>query len=422
MLIFVEDRGQLGIPKLENFVSPFVSALAFRYFYRKQEAARHNQTRKLRFPRLFLLSPFTIFAKKEKIDMIDPNELFYPAVDLLCKLIATPSPSREESATADLIAEYLQEYGFTPQRAANNVWAIAPGFVPGRPTLLLNSHHDTVKPVDGWHGEAFTPREDGDRLYGLGSNDAGASLVSLLQTFIVLASRKEPYNLIFLASAEEEVSGANGVALALKELPPITFGVVGEPTGMRPAIGEKGLMVLDCTVMGKSGHAARNEGINAIYEAMPIIDQFRKFAFPKVSRMLGPVKLSVTQIKAGTQHNVIPDRCEFVVDVRTNELYSNEEAFELLRDAIPCTIVPRSFRLNSSRIDREHPFMQRAAMLQLEPFGSPTLSDQAQMPFTTVKIGPGASERSHTAGEYIDKEEIRQAIALYLRLLDGLSL
>ena len=181
-------------------------------------------------------------------------------------------------------------------------------------------------------------------------------------------------------------------------------------------------MVLDCTVMGKSGHAARNEGINAIYEAMPIIDQFRKFAFPKVSRMLGPVKLSVTQIKAGTQHNVIPDRCEFVVDVRTNELYSNEEAFELLRDAIPCTIVPRSFRLNSSRIDREHPFMQRAAMLQLEPFGSPTLSDQAQMPFTTVKIGPGASERSHTAGEYIDKEEIRQAIALYLRLLDGLSL
>ena len=164
--------------------------------------------------------------------MIDPNELFYPAVDLLCKLIATPSPSREESATADLIAEYLQEYGFTPQRAANNVWAIAPGFVPGRPTLLLNSHHDTVKPVDGWHGEAFTPREDGDRLYGLGSNDAGASLVSLLQAFIVLASRKEPYNLIFLASAEEEVSGANGVALALKELPPITFGVVGEPTGM----------------------------------------------------------------------------------------------------------------------------------------------------------------------------------------------
>ena len=354
--------------------------------------------------------------------MIDPNELFYPAVDLLCKLIATPSPSREESATADLIAEYLQEYGFTPQRTANNVWAIAPGFVPGRPTLLLNSHHDTVKPVDGWHGEAFTPREDGDRLYGLGSNDAGASLVSLLQAFIVLASRKEPYNLIFLASAEEEVSGANGVALALKELPPITFGVVGEPTGMRPAIGEKGLMVLDCTVMGKSGHAARNEGINAIYEAMPIIDQFRKFAFPKVSRMLGPVKLSVTQIKAGTQHNVIPDRCEFVVDVRTNELYSNEEAFELLRDAIPCTIVPRSFRLNSSSIPAGHPFVKRAAELGKTPFGSPTLSDQALMPFPSVKIGPGKSSRSHTADEYIMVGEVEEAVDLYIRLLDGLRI
>lgn len=354
--------------------------------------------------------------------MIDPNELFYPAIDLLCRLIATPSPSREETATADLIAFYLQEHGFTSHRAANNVWAIAPDFVAGRPTLLLNSHHDTVKPVEGWNGEAFVPREEDDRIYGLGSNDAGASLVSLLQTFLVLADKPQPYNLIFLASAEEEVSGKNGVALALKELPPITFGVVGEPTGMRPAMGEKGLMVLDCTVMGRSGHAARNEGVNAIYEALPIIEQFKKFSFPKVSRMLGPVKLTVTQIKAGTQHNVIPDRCEFVVDVRTNELYSNEEAFELLRDAIPCSIVPRSFRLNSSRIDREHPFMQRAALLQLEPFGSPTLSDQAQMPFTTVKIGPGASERSHTAGEYIEKEEIRDAIALYTRLLDGLKL
>ena len=354
--------------------------------------------------------------------MIDPNELFYPAVDLLRRLIATPSISREENATADLIAAYLQEYGFTPHRTANNVWAIAPDYTPGRPTVLLNSHHDTVRPVEGWQGQAFNAREDGDRLYGLGSNDAGASLVSLLQVFIALSSRPEPYNLIFLASAEEEVSGTNGVALALKELPPISFGVVGEPTGMQPAIGEKGLMVLDCTVMGKSGHAARNEGINAIYEALPVIEQFKNFAFPKVSRLLGPVKLTVTQIKAGTQHNVIPDRCEFVVDVRTNELYRNEEAFELLREAIPCTIVPRSFRLNSSRIDREHPFMQRAALLELEAFGSPTLSDQAQMPFTTVKIGPGASERSHTAGEYIDKEEIRRAITLYIRLLEGLKL
>ncbi|MCD7709920.1 MAG: M20 family metallo-hydrolase [Porphyromonadaceae bacterium] len=354
--------------------------------------------------------------------MIDPNELFYPAIDLLRRLIAIPSISREESATADLIADYLQENGHAPHRVANNVWAIAEGFTPGRTTILLNSHHDTVQPVEGWKGEAFHAREENGYLYGLGSNDAGASLVSLLHAFLVLASRPQPYNLIFLASAEEEVSGKNGVELALKELPPITFGVVGEPTGMRPAIGEKGLMVLDCRVAGVSGHAARNEGVNAIYEALPVIEEFRKFSFPKVSRLLGPVKLTITQIKAGTQHNVIPDCCEFVVDVRTNELYSNEEVFDLLREAIPCTIIPRSFRLNSSRIDREHPFIQRTTLLGLEPFGSPTLSDQALMPFTTVKIGPGQSTRSHTAGEYIETEEIRQAIDIYTRLLDGLKL
>ena len=355
--------------------------------------------------------------------MTDPNDLYYPALDLLKELISTPSTSRDESATADIIEQYLQKNGFETHRAANNVWAIAPGYEVARPTLLLNSHHDTVRPVDGWNGHAYEARDEEDRIYGLGSNDAGASLVSLLHVFMALSSRLEPYNLIFLASAEEEVSGVNGIPLALKELPPITFGVVGEPTNMRPATGEKGLMVLDCTVYGKSGHAARDEGINAIYEAIPVIEEFRKFSFPKISKMLGPVKLTVTQIKAGTQHNVIPDRCEFVVDVRTNELYRNEEAFDLLRNAIPgCTIVPRSYRLNSSRIDREHPFMQRASLLGLEPFGSPTLSDQAQMPFTTVKIGPGASERSHTAGEYIIKTEIREAITLYMQLLDGVQI
>ena len=355
--------------------------------------------------------------------MYDPNDFFYPAVDLLRELIATPSVSREEGATADIIAAYLRKNGFEPHRAGNNVWAFAPGYEMTRPTLLLNSHHDTVRPVDGWEGHAFEPREDEEgRLYGLGSNDAGASLVALLHAFMALSYRLQTYNLIFLATAEEEVSGINGVPLALKELPGITFGVVGEPTGMRPAVGEKGLMVLDCVVHGRSGHAAREGGVNAIYEAMPVIEEFRNFSFPKVSGMLGPVKLTVTQIKAGTQHNVIPDRCEFVVDVRTNELYRNEEAFLLLRNAIKCDITPRSFRLNSSRIDRDHPFMQRAAILGLEPFGSPTLSDQAQMPFTTVKIGPGSSERSHTANEYIVKEEIREAITMYIKLLDGLQL
>ena len=354
--------------------------------------------------------------------MTDANDLFYPATDLLRKLIETPSVSRDEGATADIIADYLHKNGFEPHRTGNNVWAMASGYEMTRPTLLLNSHHDTVRPVEGWEGRAFEACEEDGRIYGLGSNDAGASLVSLLHVFMALSYRLQPYNLIFLASAEEEVSGEKGVALALKELPPITFGVVGEPTGMRPAIGEKGLMVLDCVVHGKAGHAARNEGVNAIYEALPVIEEFRNFSFPKVSKMLGPVKLTVTQIKAGTQHNVVPDRCEFVVDVRTNELYRNEEAFVLLRDAIACDITPRSFRLNSSRIDCDHPFMQRAAILGLEPFGSPTLSDQALMPFTTVKIGPGNSERSHTANEYIVKEEIREAITLYMKLLDGLPL
>ena len=350
------------------------------------------------------------------------EEYVSDAVDLLKKLIATPSVSRNEKDAADIMEQTIRKYGFEPHREANNIWIIDPHYDESRPTLLLNAHIDTVKPVASWTRNPFSPDIEEGVLYGLGSNDCGGGLCSLLQIFRMLTAKPQQYNLIYLASAEEEVSGTNGVALALKELPPISFGVVGEPTGMQPAIGEKGLMVLDCTVMGKSGHAARNEGINAIYEALPVIEQFKNFAFPKVSRLLGPVKLTVTQIKAGTQHNVIPDRCEFVVDVRTNELYRNEEAFELLREAIPCTIVPRSFRLNSSRIDREHPFMQRAALLELEAFGSPTLSDQAQMPFTTVKIGPGASERSHTAGEYIDKEEIRRAITLYIRLLDGLKL
>ena len=239
---------------------------------------------------------------------------------------------------------------------------------------MLNSHIDTVKPVSAWKRNPFSAVEENGRIYGLGSNDAGASLVSLLHVFLYLSKKEQPYNLIFLASSEEEISGKNGIESVLTELPPIHFAVVGEPTQMNPAIAEKGLMVLDCSVYGKSGHAARNEGDNAIYKSLKIIEKFRDFKFPKNSDILGPVKLSVTMIQSGTQHNVIPDRCNFVVDVRTNELYSNQDALTILKENIPCEIVPRSLRLNSSRIGKEHPFILRAEILGLIPFGSPTLS------------------------------------------------
>lgn len=353
---------------------------------------------------------------------MNTDELYYSATDLLKTLVEIPSTSREERAAADRIEQFMIRLGREVRRKGNNLWSIAPGYREGRPTLLLNSHIDTVKPVSGWSRNPFAATEEEGRIYGLGSNDAGASLVSLLHAFLWLSSKEQPYNLLFLASAEEEVSGKNGIEAVWPDLPPVHFAVVGEPTGMRPAIAEKGLMVLDCSVYGKSGHAARQEGDNAIYKALHAIEAFRDFRFPEESEILGPVKLSVTLIQAGTQHNVIPDRCDFVVDVRTNERYSNAEALEILKQHIDCEITPRSLRLNSSRIDREHPFVQRACLLGLEPFGSPTLSDQALIPVTSVKIGPGDSARSHTADEYIETEEIREGIELYIKLLDNLRI
>jgi len=274
--------------------------------------------------------------------------------------------------------------------------------------------------VSGWTKDPFAPQTEDDILYGLGSNDAGASLVSLLHAFFYLTAKKQDYNLIFLASCEEEVSGNGGVEAVVPELPEIEFGIVGEPTGMNPAIAEKGLLVLDCTAKGKAGHAARNEGDNAIYRAIMDIEWFRTYKFSEESDLLGPVKMTVTMINAGTQHNVIPDRCEFVVDVRSNELYSNEELFNIIDKHTDCEVKPRSFRLNSSRIALENPFVQRAIMVGKEPYGSPTLSDQTFMPFPTLKMGPGDSARSHTADEYILLSEIREAIELYVKLLDGL--
>jgi acetylornithine deacetylase len=309
------------------------------------------------------------------------------------------------------------------QRKGNNLWLTAPGFDTAKPTLLLNSHIDTVKPVAGWTHNPFVPEEDSEeRLYGLGSNDAGASVVALHAAFTLLSRREQPYNLILLASAEEEISGANGVESVLVELPAVTFGVVGEPTDMQPAIAEKGLIVLDCVSRGVSGHAARSEGVNAIAEAMDDIRWFHSHVFPQQSVFSGPVKMTVTMIQAGTQHNVIPDECRFTVDIRTNEFYGNQTLCDEIRQHVRCEVTPRSLRLNSSRTDASHPFVRRAAMLGRAPFGSPTLSDQALMPFPTVKIGPGSSARSHTADEFIRLPELREAIDLYVRLLDGLRI
>lgn len=350
-------------------------------------------------------------------------EQYYEAIDLLKGMISRPSFSREETAVADYLQKCWSDTGHHVFRKGNNLWIIAPGFDFAKPTLLLNSHIDTVKPAAGWQKDPFLPEEtEDDRLYGLGSNDAGASVVSLYEAFTILSAKAQPYNLIFLASCEEEVSGKNGIESVLPELPPIRFAVVGEPTGMRPAIAEKGLMVLDCVATGKAGHAARNEGVNAIYKAIEDINWFSTYQFPEKSDLLGPVKMTVTIIKAGTQHNVVPDRCEFTVDIRSNEFYSNERLFELIKEQVGCEIKARSFRLNSSRTEPEHPFVQRCLMLGKEPFGSPTLSDQALMRFPSVKIGPGDSARSHSADEYIYGPEIRDAITTYVRLLDGLAL
>ena len=362
---------------------------------------------------------------------IDMNieHLTHEAVILLEHLVSTPRTSRNEADAATIFADFIGEKGLQPQREANNVWCIAEGYDNAKPTLLLNAHLDTVSAVNGWTRDPLTPTREGDRLYGLGTNDDGASLVALTQAFRVLASRPQSYNLVLLASAEEEVSGRDGIERALPLLPPIDVALVGEPTGMQPAVAEKGLMVLDVTAHGKAGHAARNEGINAIYRAMDDIAWFRTFHFPDESPLLGPVKMTVTIINAGTQHNVVPDECRFTVDVRSNECYTNETIYHKVCASIQSDVQARSFRLNSSRIELSHPLARSA--LALGPtltgapraaFGSPTLSDQALMPRPSMKMGPGDSARSHTADEYICITEIRAAIDEYIRLLNGLTL
>lgn len=340
------------------------------------------------------------------------------AVTLLAHLIATPSVSRDERRAADIIQEVLTRYGFTPQREANNVWTIGHHYNEARPTLLLNAHLDTVKPVSTYTRNPYEPSLEEGILYGLGSNDCGGGLVSLLQVFRILDSTNTcPYNLVYLASAEEEVSGKDGISRALPLLPHIDVAIVGEPTGMQPAVAEKGLMVIDITAHGKSGHAARGEGVNALYAALDDLCWIRSYQFDRVSAFLGATKMQATVIQAGTQHNVVPDTCQIVVDVRTNELYTNEEVFNIIQQHCQSECRARSFRLHSSRIDLQHPLVQRCIALGMTPFGSPTLSDQALMPFPSFKLGPGQSARSHSANEYILVSEIEDAINTYLKLL-----
>ncbi|MDR3653286.1 MAG: M20 family metallo-hydrolase [Paludibacter sp.] len=344
------------------------------------------------------------------------------AVALLQQLIAIPSFSREETAAADFLERYIEIKGYVASRKENNIWILSSGFDQSRPTILLNSHIDTVKPVAGWVRDPLRPTIENGRIYGLGSNDAGASVVSLLHAFFYLTQKKQAYNLIFAASAEEEVSGKNGIETLLQELPKIDFAIVGEPTEMNLAVAEKGLMVLDCVAIGKAGHAARNEGENAIYKALEDVSWFKNYVFKNKSDLLGEVKMTVTQINAGTQHNVVPDKCSFVVDVRSNEMYSNQEILNIILKQVSCNVQARSTRLSSTATPLNHAIVKRGLELNRSLFGSPTLSDQSLMPFPSLKMGPGQSARSHTADEFILLDEIAEAIEIYIQLLDGLEI
>lgn len=344
------------------------------------------------------------------------------ALELLQKLIARPSLSREEDKTAELLQQALSLEGIEAHRHKNNIWACNRHFDPTKPTLLLNSHHDTVPPAEGYSRDPFKPQKDDGRLYGLGANDAGGALVSLYATFLHFYEQKDlAYNLVLAASAEEEISGTDGISSLLKELPPIDCAIVGEPTGMQMAVAEKGLMVLDCTASGHSGHAARGEGQNAIYEAMKDINWFKNYEFEHSSELLGPIRMSVTGIEGGTKHNVVPESCRFMVDVRTTDIHSNEEVLAIIRRHVRSEVRPRSTRLNPSSIRTSHPLVQAGKKLGLKLFGSSTLSDQALLSVPSVKIGPGESARSHTADEFILIQEIEDGIDTYIKLITQLQ-
>lgn len=342
------------------------------------------------------------------------------AVELLKTLIATPSFSREEDQTSSVLEKFLEDKNIPVSKHLYNIWAINKHFDSSKPTLLLNSHHDTVKPNSQCTRDPFTPDIEDGKLYGLGSNDAGGCLVSLIATFLHYYDKEDlKYNLILAASAEEEISGANGIEILLKQLGPIDCAIVGEPTQMQMAVAERGLMVLDCIAKGKAGHAARKEGDNAIYKAIKDINWFTTYQFPKVSDLLGPVNMDVTVIETDNKaHNVVPAQCKFVVDVRVNEHYTFEEILQEIRKNIQSEANPRSFRLRSTSISLDHPLVKAGLSLDRTYYGSPTTSDKALMFFPSLKMGPGDSARSHTANEYIYVEEIKEGIELYIKLLD----
>lgn len=345
------------------------------------------------------------------------------AVALLSGMIEIQSFSREEEAVASFVESYFKDKGLSPQRSGNNLWLKSKFWDDAKPTILLNSHIDTVKPAASYTLDPFQAQVMDGKLYGLGSNDAGGPLVCLMQAFLHYHDQEQlPYNLILAATAEEEISGANGVASILSELGKVDLAIVGEPTLMDMAVAEKGLVVLDCEAKGVSGHAARNEGENAIYKALNEIDKLKNFQFEKESAYLGPIKKTVTLIEAGTQHNVVPDSCKFVVDVRTTDAYSNAETVKIIDDLMDVEVEPRSIRLNSSGLSQDHSIVKRGESLGMKKYGSPTLSDQALMPFDTIKIGPGDSARSHTADEYIGIDEIENGINGYIALLKDLKL
>ncbi|EOR94710.1 Acetylornithine deacetylase [Arcticibacter svalbardensis MN12-7] len=347
------------------------------------------------------------------------NQLGSESISLLKELIAIPSLSKEEQGTAALLEGFFLSHSIPFQRKVNNIWAYNLHFDPLKPTILLNSHHDTVKPNMGYNRDPFSADVEDGKLYGLGSNDAGGALVSLIAAFRHFYTETGlRYNLCLAATAEEEISGLNGIELIIPDLGKLDFALVGEPTQMHLAIAEKGLMVLDCTTTGKAGHAAREEGDNAIYKALKDIEWFRTFRFPLESDVFGPVKMSVTIINSGSQHNVVPATCTFTVDVRVTDVYTMEEVLEIIRSHVSCTVKARSLRLKPSSIDKSHPIVQAGIDLGRETYGSPTTSDQALLNIPSLKIGPGDSGRSHMADEYIFAKEIEEGIALYIALLN----
>ena len=352
---------------------------------------------------------------------METEQLYENAVALLRQMIQTPSFSKEEAGTAGLLAEFLQERGVEVHRKKNNVWAFNRHYDPAKPTILLNSHHDTVKPNGADTRDPFAATVEGDRLYGLGSNDAGASGVSLLAAFLHFYDRKDlKYNLCVAITAEEENSGHDGLECVIPELGPLEFAIVGEPTLMQLAIAERGLMVIDCTAHGKAGHAAREEGDNAIYKAMQDIEWFRTYRFPKVSDLFGAVKMSVTIISAGTQHNVVPAECRFTVDIRVTDRYTNEEVLEIIKEHVSCEVKARSTRLRPSSIRPDHPIVQAGLALGRTTYGSPTTSDQALLDIPSLKLGVGDSARSHSADEFVHLSEIREGIELYIKMLSAI--